>query len=105
MSMRDPENPSPVFDALHIPPAALEQGGTEVLRAVIVEGDLHLSLRRAFDEPETWGMLLAEIARHVGHLYAQEGAISEKEVVERVRDVFENEIDTQSNSGTSHTVS
>ncbi len=30
----DPEKAAPVFDALHIPPAALEQGGVEVLRAV-----------------------------------------------------------------------
>ena len=36
MSM-DREN-HPVFDALHIPPTALEQGGVEVLRAAVVEG-------------------------------------------------------------------
>ena len=105
MSMRDPENPSPVFDALHIPPAALEQGGTEVLRAVIVEGDLHLSLRRAFDEPETWGMLLAEIARHVGRLYARESAMSEQQVVERLRAVFETEMDEPSNPSLPNIVS
>ncbi|MEA2968243.1 MAG: hypothetical protein QOE78_1504, partial [Alphaproteobacteria bacterium] len=36
------------FDPLHVPPAALEHGGVEVLRAAIVEGGLHVSLRRAF---------------------------------------------------------
>ena len=45
----------PPFDALHVPPAALEQGGVEVLRAVIVEGSLHVSLRPAFDDPQAWG--------------------------------------------------
>ena len=50
--IKDPENPPPVFDALHIPPAAMELGGVEVLRAVIVDGGLHVSLRRAFDDPE-----------------------------------------------------
>ena len=44
--IKDPENPPPVFDALHIPPAAMELGGVEVLRAVIVDGGLHVSLRR-----------------------------------------------------------
>ena len=44
----------PTFDALHVPPTALEQGGVEVLRAAIVEGGLHVSLRRAFDDPQAW---------------------------------------------------
>ena len=60
------EGARPVFDALHVPPAALEQGGVEVLRAAIVDGALHVSLRRAFDDPEAWGMLIADITRHVG---------------------------------------
>jgi hypothetical protein len=105
MTIRDPENPPPVFDALHIPPLALERGGTEVLRAVIIDGDLHLSLRRAFDEPESWGMLLAEIARHVGHLYARESTMSEREVIEKLRAVFEAEMDELSAPGTTKNVS
>ena len=48
------------FDALHVPPTALEHGGVEVLRAAIVEGGLHVSLRRAFDDPQAWGMLIAD---------------------------------------------
>ena len=48
----DPDKAASVFDALHVPPAALDQGGVEVLRAVIVDGALHVSLRRAFDDPE-----------------------------------------------------
>jgi Domain of unknown function (DUF5076) len=34
------------FDPLQVPPAALEQGGVEILRAAIVEGGLHVSLQR-----------------------------------------------------------
>ena len=105
MSIRDPENPSPVFDALHIPPAALEQGGTEVLRAVIVEGELHISLRRAFEDPETWGMLLADIARHVGRSYASESAVSEQTVIDRLCAVFESEMEEPSDPGTTNIVS
>ena len=48
----------PAFDTLKVPPAALEHGGTEVLRAAIVNGALHVSLRRAFDDPEAWGITL-----------------------------------------------
>lgn len=105
MSISDPEDPSPVFDALHIPPLAIEKGGTEVLRAVVIEGDLHLAVRRAFDEAETWGMLLADIARHVGRIYAREGGISEQEAVEKVFATFKTEMDEPSDPGTTNVVS
>ena len=68
----------PVFDALHIPPTALEQGGVEVLRAAIVEGGLHVSLRRAFDDPEAWGMLLADVTRR---LYSEQGDLNRFAIV------------------------
>ena len=104
MSMQDPSD-FPVFDALHIPPLALEKGGTEVMRAVVIEGDLHLSLRRAFEEPETWGMLLADVARHIGRLYARDGGMSEQEVVEKVCATFEAEMDEPSDPGTTTAIS
>jgi hypothetical protein len=99
----DPENP--VFDALHIPPTALEQGGVEVLRAAIVEGGLHVSLRRAFDEPDAWGILLADIARHVARIYGKEAGLSEDEALERVRAMFEAELDGPTDPGTTSAVS
>jgi hypothetical protein len=103
--MQDPDKPSPVFEALHIPPAAMEQGGTEVLRAVIVDGGLHVSLRRAFDEPEVWGMLIADIARHVARIYAKEAGMSEDEVAERVRAIFEAEMNAPTDSGSTSALS
>jgi len=105
MSTQDPDQPFPVFEALHIPPLALDKGGTEVLRAVVIEGDLHVSLRRAFEDPETWGMLLAEVARHVGRLYAREGVMSEEQILERVCASFEAEIDSPADPGTASTIS
>ena len=103
--IKDPENPPPVFDALHIPPAAMELGGVEVLRAVIVDGGLHVSLRRAFDDPEAWGMLIADITRHIARIYAKESAMSEETVLERVRAIFESEMDAPSDPGTTSAIS
>jgi Domain of unknown function (DUF5076) len=103
--IRDPDKPSPAFDALQIPPTALEQGGVEVLRAAIVDGGLHVSLRRAFDDPEAWGMLIADIARHVARIYAKESAMSEDEVLERVRAIFESEMDAPSDPGSTSAIS
>src|SRR3954453_16357760 len=93
------------FDALHIPPTALEQGGFEVLRAAIVDGGLHVSLRRAFDEPDAWGILLADIARHVARLYATESAVSEDDALARVRNMFQAEIDAPTDPGATSAVS
>jgi hypothetical protein len=105
MSIRDPDNSPPMFDALHVPPLALDRGGTEVLRAVIIDGDLHVSLRRAFDDPTMWGMLLADVARHVGRIYASESAASEQDVVDKVRAVFDTEMDEPSDPGTTNVAS
>ena len=91
------------FDALHVPPAALEEGGVEVLRAVIVDGALHVSLRRAFDDPEAWGMLIADITRHVGRIYSD--TFREDETLERVRAIFDAEMDAPSDPGTTSALS
>ena len=101
----DPENRAPVFDALHVPPSVLEQGGVEVLRAVIVDGALHVSLRRAFDDPEPWGMLLADVTRHVARIYANEGQLTQDQVIERVRSIYEAEMDNPTDLGTTSAIS
>src|SRR5438105_3667855 len=90
----------PVFDALQIPPTALEQGGLEVLRAAVVDGGLHVSLRRAFDDPQAWGMLLADVTRHIARIYAGEGKFREEETIERIRALYEAEMDAPTDPGT-----
>ena len=97
--------PAPAFDALHVPPAAMEKGGVEVLRAVIVDGGLHVSLRRAFDDPEAWGMLIADISRHVARIYATEDKFREQETVERIRAIYEAEMDAPTDPGTTSALS
>jgi hypothetical protein len=102
---KDPTKAAAPFDALQLPPAALEQGGFEVLRAVIVEGSLQVSLRRAFDDPEVWGVLLADVARHIGRIYARETAMREEQVVEKVWAMFEAEMDRPTDLGETNSVS
>jgi len=99
------KDPAPVFDALHVPPAAMEQGGVEVLRAVIVDGGLHVSLRRAFDDPEAWGMLIADITRHVARIYATEDKFREEQTVERIRALYNAEMDAPTDPGTTSALS
>jgi hypothetical protein len=87
------------FDALKAPPTALEKGGTEVLRAAIVDGGLHVSLRRAFDDPQAWGMVLADLARHVARIYKTEDGVAEEETIERIRNLFDAEMDSPTDPG------
>ena len=95
----------PQFEPLAVPPAALERGGYEVLRAVIVDGNLQVSLRRAFDEPEVWGILLADVARHLARIYALEASMREDDVVEKVWAMFEAEMNRATDIGTTNAVS
>jgi hypothetical protein len=94
---------APAFDALNVPPAALEQGGVEVLRAVVVGGALHVSLRRAFDDPEAFGMMIADITRHVGRIYADK--YPEAQTVERIRAIYDSEMDAPTDPGTTSALS
>ena len=93
------------FDALAVPPIALEHGGVEVLRAAIVEGGLHLSLRRAFDDPQAWGMLIADVARHAARIFANETEVSEDTALELIRSMFDAEMDAPTDPGTTSAIS
>jgi hypothetical protein len=80
------------FEALAIPNEALEQGGVEILRAAVIEGDLHVTLRRTFDDPKHWGGLLAEVVRRVARAYvAADGKLNENDVAGRIHAAFAKE--------------
>ena len=65
---------------------------TEVLRAFVVDGGLSIAFTRAFEEPEMWGLLLVDIARHAARAYAREGGYTEDEAMTRIIEMFEAEI-------------
>jgi Domain of unknown function (DUF5076) len=77
---------------LMIPPAAVaDAGSTEVLRAWVAGGGLHVSLRPSFEEPDVWGILLVDVARHAARAFAAERKISEAEALKRIRRMFDAE--------------
>jgi hypothetical protein len=86
MASRDPDLPP--FEALIIPSEALDRGGVEILRAAIIDGQLHVTLRRTFEHPDPWGGLLSEVARRVARIYAADSEIDEGEVVFRIHSSF-----------------
>src|SRR5580698_3334758 len=76
-----------------LPPDVIgREDATEVLRAFVVDGGLSIAFTRAFEEPDMWGMLLVDIARHAARAYAKESAYTEDEALARVVEMFEAEI-------------
>ena len=82
------------FHPLRVPAQAVEHGGDEIMRAVIANGGLYLSLKRAFDDPEGWGRALAEVVKHVSQIYATETKYNKAEAAKRMLDIFAQEVAT-----------
>ena len=72
----------------------------EVLRAFVIDGGLSIAFQRAFEEPDMWGLLLVDIARHAARAYARESDYSEEDALERIVDMFEAEIARPTDPGT-----
>src|SRR6516162_5634610 len=84
-----------------LPPDVIgRDDATEVLRAFVVDGGLSIAFTRAFEEPDMWGLLLVDIARHAARAYSRESAYSEEEALERILDMFEAEIARPTDPGT-----
>lgn len=76
-----------------IPPDVADRDdAVEVLRAFVVDGGLSISFTRAFEDPQMWGMMLVDIARHAARVFEKEGVCTEAEALERILGMFELEL-------------
>ena len=76
------------------------EDATEVLRAFVIDGGLSIAFQRAFEEPDMWGLLLVDIARHAARAYARESDYSEEDALGRIVEMFEAEIARPTDMGT-----
>ena len=84
-----------------LPPDVMgREDATEVLRAFVIDGGLSIAFTRAFEEPDMWGLLLVDIARHAARAYARESEFTEEEALSRILDMFEAEIARPTDMGT-----
>ncbi|MBV9529732.1 MAG: DUF5076 domain-containing protein [Bradyrhizobium sp.] len=84
-----------------LPPDVVgREDATEVLRAFVLDHGLSIAFTRAFEEPDMWGLLLLDIARHAARAYARESAYSEEEALSRILDMFEAELERSTDRGT-----
>ena len=76
-----------------LPPDVMgREDAQEVLRAFVVDDGLSIAFQRAFEEPDMWGLLLVDVARHAARAYARESEFTEEEALARILDMFEAEI-------------
>jgi hypothetical protein len=90
---------NPKFEALGLPPDVIEKGGVEILRASVVDGAVSVALRRAFDDPFTWGVLLVDLARHAARVYAMETDVSEDDAMAEISAGIQAELDDPTDPG------
>jgi hypothetical protein len=92
------------FEALDLPPDVHDKGGVEILRASVVDGAVSVALRRAFEDPFTWGVLLVDLARHAARIYAMETDISEEEAMEAIASGMRAELDDPTDPGSTQAI-
>jgi hypothetical protein len=89
-----------------LPPDVVGRGdAVEVLRAFVVDGGLSIAFTRAFEEPDMWGMVLVDIARHAARAFEREGVCSQEEALERIVKMFEAELERPTDPGSTTPVS
>ncbi len=79
---------------LQIPEAARSDAKSfELLRAWIADSDLHVSLQLGgWEEPSPWGVVLADLARHVANFYVEKMGMDREEVKAILLEEFTEEL-------------
>jgi hypothetical protein len=78
-----------VYDALALPDEALANGGTEILRAGVIDGALYVEARRVFRDPAKWGDVLSDIAKHIALIHSAEDTdLTEAEILIEIAEAF-----------------
>ena len=67
----------------------------ELIRVWIAEQNQHVSIRTGvWDDPSYWGMMLADLARHIAAAFEQSEKRDPIEMLARIRAGFEAEIES-----------
>lgn len=65
----------------------------EILRLWIANKGQHVSLRiGVWEDPAAWGLVLADVARHVANAYKQEFSLDSAQTLQRIKAGFDVEL-------------
>jgi hypothetical protein len=91
-------------DQLLIPDAAkTDPESFELLRVWIANKRQHMSLKvGVWPDPAAWGIMLADLARHIANSYYEDAGLNRSQAFERIKAAFDAEaaFPTDSPSGT-----
>ena len=83
-------------DALRIPAAAMKDPRSmEILRVWVASGEQHVALSFGmWEDASSWGVLLADLARHIAEAHAQQDdQVDPEDFLESIRSGMEAELD------------
>ena len=85
---------------LAVPPAAAaDPKSFELVRAWVAQGDLHVSMQMGgWEDPTAWGVVLADLVRHVARFYADKKRLEPEQTIARIRDAMDAELDGEEDS-------
>lgn len=91
-------------DQLLIPDAARKDPKSfELLRVWVANGGQHVSLSAgAWNDPAAWGIMLADLARHVANSYQQDQGADRLQVLQRIKAGFEAELSSPTDDPSGH---
>jgi hypothetical protein len=74
-------------DQLIIPPAVGDDAASfEILRVWIADSAQHITLDTGvWEDPAAWGIMLADLAKHIARAYHQENGLDEASTLERIK--------------------
>jgi Domain of unknown function (DUF5076) len=91
------------MQTLFIPPAAQrDEKSIQMLSAWIAESGLHCTLNIGFfdgqgrDEADSWGILLADLVRHIGNAWQDERGVRAEVTVAAIVQILEAELESPS---------
>jgi len=79
---------------LTVPPAAEDDPKAfEILRVWAAGGQQHVSLFwDLWDDPATWGIMLADLAGHVANAFYQERGVAKAQILKVIQSMFNDEL-------------
>ena len=86
---------------LHTPDAARgDPDSMEILRVGLAGGAQHVTLKSGvWEDPAAWGLMLADLARHIANTYAAEGQ-DKAAALERICEGFQAEMNSPTDEPT-----